>query len=210
MSSKFESLTGKTDYPFEEYTTPPREPITLAQKWLQEAIHLKVKEPRAMVLTTINASNTMSSRVMAILEFADNGVIINTHSCSRKINDTHDNPTGCGHFYWRELGRQLSVSGKIHKLERERAITEWNKRPPQLHSMSVASHQSQPLLSYEELLSKASALEKQVPLPCPERYSIHALIPDVIEFWSSSANRLHKRLRYELAASTWTITRLQP
>src|SRR3990167_9920431 len=134
MSSVFESTTGKVDYGFPEYDVSVSDPIALGQKWLKESIDEKVREPRAMVMTTANSSKIMSSRVMAILEFASIGIIFATHSCSRKIKDAENVPFACGHFYWRELGRQLSVSGKIKQLDRERAVKEWNKRPIPLHS----------------------------------------------------------------------------
>lgn len=210
MSSIFESTTGKVDFPFPEYDSPPDNPIFLGQKWLQEAIDAKVREPKAMVLATANTSETMSSRVMAILEFASNGIIFATHKCSRKIKDAEETFFACGHFYWRELGRQLSVSGKIKQLSREKAVEEWNKRPIPLHSMSTASHQSEPLESYERLFTVAQQLDNMSALPCPDRFAVYVLEPHAIEFWASSSNRLHRRLRFELIQTGWKNAKLQP
>ena len=210
MSSSLESMTGKVDYQFPEYDNPPADPIALGQKWVQEAIDLKIREPRSMVFVTTNNSQTMSSRVMAILEFANIGIVFATHSCSRKIKDSDEVPFACGHFYWKELSRQLSVSGKIKKLDRERAIYEWNKRPIPLHPMSTVSLQSEPLTSYEQLLAAAQELEGAGALPCPERYSVYFLEPHAMEFWASSSNRLHKRLRFERDSTGWNHIKLQP
>lgn len=210
MSSTFESTTGKVYHPFPEYDAPPSNPIALGQKWLQEAIDEKVREPRAMVLATANTSRVMTSRIMAILEFTDIGIVFATHTCSRKIKDAKAIPFACGHFYWRELSRQLSVSGRIKQLDRERAIEEWNKRPVPLHSMSTASHQSEPLVSYEQLLTASQQLEGTGALPCPDRFAVYVLEPQAIEFWASSSNRLHKRIRFELTRTGWKSTQLQP
>ncbi|WP_274713848.1 pyridoxal 5'-phosphate synthase [Xenorhabdus bovienii] len=210
MSGIFESVTGKLDYNFPEYDSLPSEPITLGRKWLQEAINENVREPRSMVLMTANSTGNMSSRVMAILEFINEGILFSTHSCSRKIRDIRDNPFACGHFYWRELGRQMSVSGKVKKLPWEHSIEEWNKRPTPLHSMSTVSYQSEPLISYEQLLISAQHLEGSGVLPCPERYSVYLLEPYAIEFWAASSNRLHKRLRFEYGQTDWNSLRLQP
>lgn len=210
MSSTFESMTGKVDHPFPEYDTPPSDPVTLGQKWFQETINEKVREPRAMVLVTADISRTMTSRVMAILEFADIGTIFATHNCSRKIKDAEDVPFACGHFYWPELGRQLSVSGRIKQLNRERAVEEWNKRPIPLHSMSTASHQSEPLIDHGQLLTAAQRLDDIDALPCPDRFALYVLEPQAIEFWASSSNRLHRRLRFERTQTGWKGTRLQP
>ena len=210
MSSKLESMTGRVDTFFPEYDTPSSDPIALGQRWLQEAIDENVREPRAMILSTTNKLKAVSSRVIAILEFVNLGIIFATHSCSRKIKDINDSPFACGHFYWRELGRQLSVSGQISELHRERALEEWYKRPIALHSMSTVSHQSEPLISYETLLKNAQELEGVDLLPCPDRFSIYVLVPNSIEFWAANSNRLHKRLRYEHIETGWRFTRLQP
>lgn len=210
MSSSFESTTGKVDYVFPEYDAPLINPMSLGQKWLQEAINENVREPRAMVFVTANSSRVMTSRVMAILEFTDAGIIFATHNCSRKINDVVESPFACGHFYWRELGRQLSVSGKVRRLNRERAEKEWDRRPIPLHAMSSASYQSKPLSSYERLLAAAQELEGIGALPCPDRFSIYILEPQALEFWASSSNRLHKRLRFEGSSKKWECTKLQP
>ncbi|MBD2816627.1 pyridoxal 5'-phosphate synthase [Xenorhabdus sp. Flor] len=210
MTGIFESMTGKLDYNFPEYDCLPAEPINLGRKWLQEAINQDVCEPRSMVLMTTNSTGDMSSRVMAILEFTNEGIVFSTHSCSRKIRDINDNPFACGHFYWRELGRQMSISGKVKKLTREYAIEEWNKRPIPLHSMSTVSYQSEPLISYKQLLISAQQLEGNGALPCPERYSVYLLEPHAIEFWAASSNRLHRRLRFEYGKAGWSSLRLQP
>lgn len=210
MNSTFESITGKVDYSFPEYDNPPCNPIILGRKWVEEAIEEAVREPRSMVLTTMNNARNMTSRVIAILEFTNSGIIFATHSCSRKIEDIQDVPFACGYFYWRELGRQLSISGVVKQLDRERAVAEWNKRPIPLHSMSTVSYQSKPLVSYEELLSAAKQLDGMGALPCPNRFSVYILEPEAIEFWAASSNRLHKRLRFERTQKKWKNIRLQP
>ncbi|MCX4028192.1 pyridoxal 5'-phosphate synthase [Endozoicomonas sp. SM1973] len=210
MSSKFESMTGKVDYCFPEYESPSYDPIGLAQNWYQQAVEEKVREPRAMVLVTANSSGMMSSRVMAILAFSNTGIVFATHSCSRKIKDAEESPLACGHFYWKELGRQLSVSGRIKSLGYEQAEEAWSKRPIPLHAMSTVSRQSEPLKSYEQLLTAAQQLEDAGVLPCPDRFKVYVLEPLAIEFWASSSNRLHRRLRFERTETAWESTKLQP
>lgn len=210
MNSIFESTTGTVKLPFPEYDASANNPISLGQKWLKEAIDEKVREPRAMVLATVGSSKIITSRVMAILEFTNMGIIFATHKSSRKIRDSEDISFACGHFYWRELSRQLSISGKIRQLDRERAVKEWDKRPIPLHSMSTISRQSEPLVSYEKLLAAAQELESLGALPCPDGYAVYILEPQAIEFWSSSPNRLHKRLRFERTKAGWGGIKLQP
>lgn len=209
-SSAFESVSGKVDTDFLPFHSRLDKPVELAREWVQEAIREKVQEPRAIVLTTANTQREMSSRVMAILDFTQSGILFATHSCSRKIQDIGSQPYACAHFYWKELGRQLSVSGKVVKLPHETAIEVWDKRPVPLHSMSTVSYQSEPLLDSDELRRAAEALEDVGALPCPARFSVYQLIPKSIEFWAASSNRLHRRLRAEYYQNKWQSLWLQP
>ncbi|MEC5342994.1 pyridoxal 5'-phosphate synthase [Brenneria populi] len=209
-SSAFESVSGKVDTDFLAFHTPLKQPIELACAWVREAIREQVREPRAMVLTTANAQGEMSSRVMAILDFSESGILFATHSCSRKIQDIDSHPYACAHFYWKELGRQLSVSGRVVKQPHATARAIWDKRPIPLHSMSTVSHQSEPLLDSESLRRAAEALEDAGALPCPDRFSVYQLVPQTVEFWAASSDRLHRRLRAEYHRNEWQSTWLQP
>ncbi|RLM27277.1 phenazine biosynthesis protein [Brenneria alni] len=209
-SSDFESVSGKVNTDFLNFHAELQEPIALARTWVTEAINQKVREPRAMVLTTANEQGEMSSRVMAILDFSAQGILFATHSCSRKIQDIQRNPYACGHFYWRELGRQLSVSGCVVRLPHEIAVEVWECRPAPLHAMSTVSHQSEPLLDSNKLREAAEALGSEGALPCPDRFSVYQLTPQSIEFWAASSDRLHRRLRVERHQDEWLSTWLQP
>ncbi|MGY3961918.1 pyridoxal 5'-phosphate synthase [Aeromonas popoffii] len=211
MSSKFESLSGRTDLDFPAYeSTVGIKPLGLAQSWLNEAQAYGVREPRAMVLATVNAAGQLSSRVMAILECNDEGIVFATHDDSRKIRDVAEAGGACGHFYWRELGRQLSVSGTVRALPRELAEAAWQLRPIPLHSMSTVSRQSAPLLDPEALRAADQAAAKKGALPCPASFAVYMLEPQALEFWAASPHRLHRRLRFERQGTAWSYQRLQP
>jgi pyridoxamine 5'-phosphate oxidase len=208
-SGVYESVSGRTRLAFEAYERPPREPIQLAQQWIRDAEETGAREPRAMVLSTVSGGGELTSRVMAILGF-DEGPSFATHRCSRKIRDIEEHSHAVGFFYWREMGRQLSVSGQV--IERPRWIAEdvWKSRPVPLHAMSMASHQSEILQSPQALRQAATQLEAAGALPCPDRFAVYVLRPVAVEFWSVRPDRMHFRLRYTQRDGTWTWARLQP
>jgi len=209
-SSAFESVSGQLDREFLTFHTRLEDPIALARKWMQEAINEQVREPRSMVLTTASSRGEMSSRIMATLSPFDKKIMFATHSCSRKGQDVESNPVACAHFYWKELGRQLSISGKVVKQPHEAAKLFWDKRPTPLHAMSTVSNQSEPLMDSEELRLSAESFDENEKLPCPDRFSVYELVPLSIEFWAASSDRLHRRLRVELVNGEWHSTWLQP
>lgn len=209
-SSSFESLSGKVDTSFPDSEAAMKEPVSLAREWLREAEAEQVREPRSMVFSTTNGQGELTSRVMSILDFNDDGVIFATHRCSRKIRDISRASSACGHFYWRELGRQLSIGGVVTELSREFAEAVWSSRPVPLHSMSTASRQSLELESSEALMAVARELETQGALPCPEHFAVYVLKPRAIEFWAARSDRLHRRLRFNQYDGVWKSMRLQP
>jgi pyridoxamine 5'-phosphate oxidase len=77
--------------------------------------------------------------------------------------------------------------------------------------MSTVSHQSDVLDAPEAMLAAAARLESLgTALPRPERFAVYRLEPSVVEFWSVSPDRLHRRLRYDRDDHGWHTSRLQP
>ncbi|MBL4829500.1 MAG: pyridoxal 5'-phosphate synthase [Aliivibrio sp.] len=210
MSSKLESMSGIADTPFPEFLDTCVDPIELAQNWLNYAQDVKAKEPRSMVLTTQSKNGDLTSRVMAAMNFTGDGIIFATHSCSRKIQDVSTGSKAVCHFYWKELGRQLSVCGEVTEINRNDVEKYWADRPSGLHSMSTISRQSEMLEDPEGMLELAAELESKGALPCPEHFAVYLLLPSTIEFWASSSNRLHRRIRCEKIIDNWVINWLQP
>jgi dihydrophenazinedicarboxylate synthase len=59
-----QSLTGNPNLVDPGFCNPPANPLALFQKWLEEAERLAVKEPRALILSTVNKLGHPSSRVV--------------------------------------------------------------------------------------------------------------------------------------------------
>ncbi|MFG3284221.1 phenazine biosynthesis FMN-dependent oxidase PhzG [Streptomyces sp. NPDC048111] len=210
-ASGFESLSGKVDLPFPEYEQPPSQPLPLVRDWLREARETGVREPSALALATADARGRASSRVVAITEVTDLGVVFTSHSGSQKGRELAETGWASGLLYWRETGQQIILSGPVVLLSDAECDALWSARAVPLHAMSTVTRQSEPLEDVEALRSRARALELTgSPQPRPEFFVGYRLEPDVVEFWSASSDRLHRRLRYDRAAPAWRTSRLQP
>lgn len=208
MNSRFESMSGRVDVPFPAYEEPPAEPWELAVSWFEEALEGDdVREPRAMSLATTTAEHDLSARVIAVSGFDPEGVVFSTHRGSRKLSGVLN---GVGLFYWKELGRQLSVAGPLEVLSDAESDRSWHARPVALHPMSSVSRQSEELDDAASLRRRAAALADRGPLPRPGSYCAVRLRPAAVEFWVARPDRVHLRLRYECGTGGWRSTRLQP
>ncbi|WP_405997064.1 phenazine biosynthesis FMN-dependent oxidase PhzG [Streptomyces sp. NBC_00829] len=205
-----ETLTGSCDLPFPEYAAPPADPIPLLRHWLDCAVELGVREPRAMALATADDEGRPSTRTVALNQVRDTGLVFATHDDSRKGRELRRNPWASGLLYWRETSRQISTGGLVRRLSDTETGALWAARPAFTHAMTVASRQSAPLADVAELRARAGRLSDAGPQPRPPSYIGLELVPEYVEFWANGTGRLHERLRYDRTGEDWRTIRLQP
>ncbi|MFI6942077.1 phenazine biosynthesis FMN-dependent oxidase PhzG [Streptomyces sp. NPDC050418] len=210
-TNRSESLTGTLDLPFPEYADPPPEPLGLLRRWLAEAERLGVREPRALALATADPRGRTSVRSIVLHSLTDRGLLFTSHEGSRKGRELRANPWASALLYWREAGRQISVSGPVRRVPDALSDELWAGRPLFTHAMTVSTRQSEPLADPEELRERARAVALAGPQPRPAAYIGLELSAQTVEFWSDGSDRLHERLHYERTPpGRWTATRLQP
>ncbi|MFD5751128.1 phenazine biosynthesis FMN-dependent oxidase PhzG [Streptomyces sp. NPDC127033] len=192
-----------------EFRSPPPEPLPLLSTWL-DASRDKVREPGAFALATTGADGRSSNRIVQLNSLTAEGLVFTSHRDSRKGRDLSVVPWASAVFYWREVGRQILVAGPVERMTGDESDALWAARPVATHAMSVASHQSDPLDDAGVLRAEARRLAELGPLPRPESFVGYRLTARTTEFWESSPDRLHRRLRYDLEGGTWSARRLQP
>ncbi len=209
-SLRAESVSADVAPDFAEYCSNQFAPVVVAKNWLTTAHRYNTREPRSASLSTVSTDGTITARIVAILELDDVGLKFATHSSSNKITDIASGSSANALFYWRELGRQLSLSGEVIECAESVADKVWMSRPPVLDSMSAASIQSKPLANPEVLREKERSLRSDGRLERPNRFRVYALVPNRIEFWAAASDRLHKRIVSQKKQGEWISLRLQP
>ncbi len=195
----------------EEFSTPPAEPMGLVQAWFDSAVANAAQRPGAMALATADARGQASNRMVAMLAIRDTGLVFATHAGSRKGRDLAETGWASGVLYWREVGRQVIVTGPTHPLPDTESDAIWAARPVSALPMSVATQQSAPLLDEDALRARARELSRAgAALPRPATWLGYLLEPASVEFWQTDPDHLYPRLRYERAEPGWRIDRLQP
>ncbi|MFJ6721743.1 phenazine biosynthesis FMN-dependent oxidase PhzG [Streptomyces sp. NPDC091259] len=196
----------------EEFSAPPAEPMGLLRTWFDSAVANAVREPGALALASADARGHASNRIVQVLAVRDTGLVFASHADSRKGRELAETGWAAGVFYWREAGRQVSLSGPTGPLPDEESEALWAARPVGTHPMSVLSCQSAPLPDEDALREQARELGRGgSALPRPARWLGYLLRPASVEFWEADPeDRLHRRLRYERDGSGWRTERLQP
>ena len=187
------------------------EPMGLLRTWFDRAVADGVREPGALAFATADARGRCTNRIVQVLEIRETGLVFASHTGSQKGRDLAETGWGSGVFYWREAARQVIVTGPAHPLPDEESDAIWAARPVSTHPMSVASHQSEPLLDEDALREEARRLgEAGTALPRPATWVGYLLEPASVEFWESDPGRLYLRLRFDREDDGWRTSRLQP
>src|SRR5437870_4478355 len=97
------------------------EPVTQFRAWYRDAEAAQVDQPDAMVLATADADGRPSARVVLLRGFDDHGFVFYTNVDSDKAHELAQNPRAALVFHWREIRRQVRVSGAVVPVPRDDA-----------------------------------------------------------------------------------------
>lgn len=191
-----------------------KDPFKQFQFWLNDALAEKFIEPTAMNIATVNKEGNISSRMVLLKSFDENGFVFFTNYKSNKAADLAATHQAALNFWWDKLHRQVRVHGRVEKVTREETLEYFHSRPRGSQIGAMASEQSQVIKNHVVLEEEYMKLESQYEgqeIPCPEYWGGYRVIPWQFEFWQGRPNRLHDRLRYvKTDSEEWNIERLAP
>jgi len=206
-----QSLTGNPNLVDPGFGNPPANPLALFQKWLEEAERLSVKEPRALVLSTVNKLGHPSSRVVFLRACDETGIIFATSALSAKGKELSSNPWAAGTLWWPETIQQINFQGQTLPLSPEESDEIFQSRTREAQSVTAVSQQSAPLIHEDDLKNQVRYLMNSTgKIDRPQNWHAYHLTIEAVEFWHGRTDRFHKRLRYKLVKDTWRYQMLQP
>ncbi len=182
-------------------------------RWFDDAATAGIVFPEAMALATADADGRPAVRFVLLKGFDRDGFRFFTNRQSRKGRHLAENPHAAVALHWRELDRQVCITGTVAPLSDGESETYFRTRPREARLGAWASVQSQPVGSREELDAAFRAAAERFPgedIPLPPTWGGYLLAPDSFEFWKGREHRLHDRFRYTRAGDGWRIERLYP
>lgn len=189
------------------------DPVRQFERWFADAVAAQVPEPNAMTLATATRDGVPSARIVLLKGVDARGFVFYTDYRSRKGAELTENPLAALTFLWKEIERQVRITGAVSRVSAEESDAYFQTRPPGSQLGAWASTQSAVIASREELEERLREVvsrfaDRDVPLP--PHWGGFRVVPDEIEFWQGRESRLHDRLRYTHEASGWSIVRLSP
>lgn len=191
-----------------------KDPFRQFEKWWKQAIRAEISEVNAMTLATASADGVPSARIVLLKDFSEQGFTFYTNYSSFKGQQLAENPKACLVFFWKELERQVRITGIIEKVDPEESRAYFESRPHDSQVGALVSPQSQVIESRdwldEQYKLKKNELKGQS-IPRPGHWGGYRVKPVLIEYWQGRPGRLHDRLQYTLLDDgTWKIERLAP
>ena len=187
------------------------DPVQQFDQWWQEAVASAIDEVNAMTLATASADGLPSARVVLLKGFSDKGFVFFTNYNSYKGKQLADNPKACLVFFWKELERQVRITGLVEKINEQESDDYFYSRPVASQIGACVSPQSQVIENREWLELQYDNCKKEKLIKRPEHWGGYRVKPVEVEFWQGRPNRLHDRIQYSLDENgKWIIERLAP
>ncbi|HEY4875159.1 MAG TPA: pyridoxamine 5'-phosphate oxidase [Puia sp.] len=189
-------------------------PFLQFNTWWSEAVEAKIDEVNAMTLATASGEGIPAARTVLLKAFDESGFVFFSNYDSNKGKQMQDNPRACLVFFWKELERQIRITGTVSKTSGKESDDYFNSRPEGSRVGAWASPQSHIIASREWLEENEKEFRRKFnneKLSRPENWGGYRVMPAVIEFWQGRTNRLHDRIQYTLQDNgKWIIERLAP
>jgi len=189
------------------------DPILQFGKWWDDAVKAGISEVNAMTLATSSPDGVPSARIVLLKGYDYEGFVFFTNYESFKGMQLADNPRAALVFFWKELERQVRITGLVDKTTAAESDAYYAGRPLTSRIGAWASPQSKVIPSRQWLedneLNYAASLGSNVSRPA--EWGGYRVRPVTIEFWQGRESRLHDRIQYSLQNDGgWVIERLAP
>ena len=190
------------------------DPIQQFSLWFGEALKAELLDLNAMTLATATPAGEPAARTVLLKGFDEAGFVFFTNYDSAKGRELAANPRASLLVFWRELERQVRITGSAKKTTSAESETYFQSRPFESQIGAWASAQSRPLGGRAELEARYAELAAKYAsgtVPLPSFWGGYRVRPDTIEFWQGRKSRLHDRLLYTRQQDgSWSRVRLAP
>lgn len=189
------------------------DPFKLFSDWFAEAQASESNDPDAMALATATPDGRPSVRMVLLKGHGPEGFTFYTNLDSRKGAELAANCRAALLFHWKSLRRQVRIEGPVETVSDAEADAYFATRGRDSQLGAWASWQSRPLDSRETFEKRFDEMSRRFEgetVPRPPRWSGFRLKPELFEFWSDRAHRLHERRVFTRTAGGWREGLLYP
>ena len=189
-------------------------PLDQFESWFSQAQELKVAEPNAMSLSTVDENGQPWQRMVLLKAFDERGFVFFTNFSSRKAKHIETNAQVSLLFPWVAIHRQVAICGKAEKdPQPNRSDTSSNAL---MEAKSGLGHPNKAQSSLRDPYcrrnsTRLSGNSRAAKVPLPSFWGGYRVTPESFEFWQGGTHRIHDRFLYSINSDeSWKIDRLSP
>jgi pyridoxamine 5'-phosphate oxidase len=183
-------------------------------EWIEKEKSLGSENPDCIVLATAAKNSIPHSRIVAIREINEYGILFFTQQGTRKTIEIEENPIASMTLWLPLQQREVVLEGNVITLTNSENENYWEKLPKdrQLKFASYAPTSGQAIESISMLEEKYHHLKQkykdsQVPIT---NYCGYRLVPSVICFYTLGIKSFSNIERYTLKDNDWYKELLSP
>ena len=191
-----------------------QDPYEQFASWWKEAGASHIAEHNAMTLATCGTDGHPEARIVLLKGYDKSGFVFFTNYDSAKSRQLVQNPNCSLLFFWKELERQVRISGVAEKISEAESIAYFNSRPDGSKLGAWASPQSLVVAGKTWLQETFNFYRERFThgeIPKPPHWGGFRVKPSRFEFWQGRPSRMHDRIQYTRGAGDeWKTERLAP
>lgn len=188
-------------------------PVEKIKKWLEKEKQLGSTNPDRVVLATASATGKVHSRVVAIREITEVGILFFTQRATRKVSDLIANPYASMTLWLPLQQRQVILDGITQALMPDENNFYWDTLPCE-RQVKFTLHRSGKSISslmelereYQVLLNKYHGQK----VPMNDSYCGYRLCPDIIYFYTLGTDTFSEVRKYSRAEAGWESKLVSP
>ncbi len=184
-------------------------------QWLNKEKELGSPSPNSIVLATAGEKGIPHSRIVAIREITEQGILFFTQRGTRKVAELTENPRASMTLWLPLQQREVIIDGFVTALNQEENEQYWNLLPydRKLRFSAYSSTSSRPIQSLSELEEKCKTLSIQYSestVPISPYYCGFRLIAEVLYFYTLGTTTFSEIIKYTLEQGVWQKQMLSP
>ncbi len=187
-------------------------PFLIFEDKYNEALDRGQKNIEAISISSYNKDlNEIESRFVNLKFIIKDEFIFFSNYNSPKASSFKSHNQIAALLYWPRINVQIRMKANIKKVSSEFNQKYFFERSEKKNALSIASNQSQPISSYEQVIVNYNKSLKDDDLKkCPDYWGGFSFKPYEIEFWEGNQFRLNRRDLYSKIDNRWSHIILEP
>lgn len=182
-------------------------------EWLTKEKELGSTEPERVVLATASKAGKVHSRVVAIREITDAGVLFFTQRASRKVADLTENPSASMTLWLPLQQREVVLDGVVKALTPDENTVYWETLPYERQIKFTLHRSGKAIVSLTELEDEYQAClneyrNKKVPMG--DFYCGYRLCPELAYFYTLGIETFSEVIQCTRGEAGWVEQLVSP